>query len=211
MTTRGILGAAAVLVLSAPVVVFPAESIAAGERQPRAETRRAWARHVSSVEAALRADAGAAFTNGSVLQGRRIAVPGGMVHEWRGAITIPAITVRRLVDALSTPGLPPPADDILEARVMSRSGDDLRVYMKVKRTALLTVVYETEHEVSFTRHSDRLATSRSVATRISEIDGSDRGFLWRLNSYWTYRQVGDAVEVSLLTLSLSRDIPLLAR
>ena len=37
--------------------------------------------------------------------------------------------------------------------------------------------------------------------------GADRGFLWRLNSYWRYRQVGNGVQVDVLSLSLSRDVP----
>ena len=87
----------------------------------------------------------------------------------------------------------------------------LTVYLKVKRSAVITVTYDTVHEVTFTTASDTLATSRSIATHIAEADGSDRGFLWKLNSYWQYRQVGDAVQIDVLSLSLSRDVPALAR
>ena len=52
-----------------------------------------------------------------------------------------------------------------------------------------------------------LTTSRSVATRIAEVGGGDRGFLWRLNSYWAYRQVPDGVVVELESVSLSRSVP----
>lgn len=40
--------------------------------------------------------------------------------------------------------------------------------------------------------------------------GGDRGFLWRLNSYWRYRQVAEGVLVECESLSLSRSIPAIA-
>jgi hypothetical protein len=52
-----------------------------------------------------------------------------------------------------------------------------------------------------------LATARSVATSIRETGGRDRGFLWRLNSYWRYRQVAGGVVVELESITLSRSIP----
>jgi hypothetical protein len=38
--------------------------------------------------------------------------------------------------------------------------------------------------------------------------GQDRGFLWRLNSYWRYEQVEGGVIVELESLTLSRDVPM---
>ena len=72
---------------------------------------------------------------------------------------------------------------------------------------VVSVTYDSEHEVRYVRRSASLATSRSVATRIAEHDGDDHGFLWRLNSYWQYRQVGRDVVVDVLSVSLSRDVP----
>ena len=77
----------------------------------------------------------------------------------------------RLVDALTNPGTPPPQDDVLESRVLDRHGDSLRVYLKLSRRAIVTVTYDTEHDVRFVRRSPTLATSRSVATRIVEVGG----------------------------------------
>jgi putative flippase GtrA len=176
----------------------------------RAETIAAWNRHIAAVEAHL--DARPIFDKQQEPTGRSIAVPGGVVHEWRGSVRLRGLTVSELVHALEVPGLPPPADDVLEARVLGRDGNDrLHVYLKLTRSAIITVVYDTEHDVSFERLSPELATSRSVSTRIQEVGGSDRGFLWRLNSYWSYRQVGDDVQVDVLSVSLSRSVPAIAR
>ena len=88
---------------------------------------------------------------------------------------------------------------------------------------MVTVHYNTEHAVAYMRHRRGAASSRSVATRIAELDdagtarerekpiGRDRGFLWRLNSYWRYQEVDDGVIVECESLSLSRGIPRLLR
>jgi hypothetical protein len=78
------------------------------------------------------------------------------------------------------------------------------------RRAIVTVTYDTEHEMTFRRWSPTLATARSVATTIREAGGPgsiDHGFLWRLNSYWRYRQVEGGVIVELESITLSRSIP----
>ena len=63
------------------------------------------------------------------------------------------------------------------------------------------------------------AYSSSIATKISEIErlngnterekpeGHDRGFLWRMNSYWRYQQVPGGVIVECESMTLSRSIP----
>jgi archaetidylinositol phosphate synthase len=186
-------------------VAFPLEAA-----QPSADTIREWDAHIARLEAAGREGTGPT-ADPDRADGREVRVAGGVIHEWSGSVIIPGITVPQLIRALTTPGTPPPQEDVLEARVLGRSGDALRVYLKLQRTAIITVTYDTEHAVTFARHSPSLASSRSVATSIRETGGGDRGFLWRLNSYWTYREVDDGVRVDVLSVSLSRRVPALAR
>ena len=148
---------------------------------------------------------------GAAPRGDMIDVPAGTIYHSSGSILIRNTTVDGVVHALMYPGTPPPQEDVLESRVMARSGNRLRVYLKLARSAIVTVVYDTEHDVTFTRHSPAMATSRSVSTRIAESDGGDRGFLWRLNSYWRYTQIGNDVRVDLESLALSRSVPGVAR
>lgn len=148
---------------------------------------------------------------GSAPQGVMIDIPGGTIYYSSGSTLIRNTSVGLVVRALTYPGTPPPQADVLESRVLARTDNTLRVYLKLARSAFVTVVYDTEHLVTFTQHSPTMATSRSVSTRIAEADGSDRGFLWRLNSYWRYTQVGNDVRVDLESLSLSRAVPSVAR
>jgi hypothetical protein len=136
-------------------------------------------------------------------------------------VFIPGATVAELVAA----GKDPTGrnahrqEDVLESRVLSRDGDRLRLFLKLQRRNIVTVAYNTEHLVTYRHVGPGHVTSRSVATKIAEIDnvgtpaereravGQDRGFLWRLNSYWRYQAVEGGVLVELESLTLSRDIP----
>jgi putative flippase GtrA len=171
----------------------------------KAEAIAAWNRHVTAVEAGLSGHEHDAPLSAPV--GRAIDVAGGTIHEWRGSILVPGVTVPQLIDALMSPEVRPRQEDIAESRVLDRNGDSLRMYLKLVRRVVVTVTYDTEHDVRYVRRSPAVATSRSVATKIVEQGGADRGFLWRLNSYWRYRQVAEGVQVDVLSLSLSRDVP----
>lgn len=199
--------AARTVISAAALFMVSASPARAADLRP--ETIAAWNRHVASVEAALPLhEHDAPLTEP---RGRTIDVPDGALHEWRGSIVIPGATVSQIVDALLSPGSRPLQEDVAESRVLERNGDSLRMYLKLVRKVVVTVTYDTEHSVQYVRHSPTFATSRSVATKIVEAGGADRGFLWRLNSYWRYRQVGSAVQVDVLSLSLSRDVPWLVK
>lgn len=195
--TRG-----AVIAVTAAFAAVPSQA-SATELKP--ETVAAWNRYVAGTAAHWRHQH--AEMRDDQPHGDAIGVPGGTIHDWRGSTLIRGITVDALVRALMYPGTPPPQEDVLESRVLGRSGDSLRVYLKVIRRTIMTVIYDTEHEVTFERQGPGCAISRSVSTKIVESDGRDRGFLWRLNSYWRYTQVGKDVWVEMQSLSLSRDVP----
>lgn len=203
---RWVFGPPATASFAVLVLLMPLDAAAADLRP---ETVAAWDRHVAGLELTLRNHDDEPAVHQP--EGRTVPVPGGTIHEWRGSVMVHGITAERLVHALQHPGLPPPAEDIIEARVLANTPASLRVYMKLTRRAIVTVTYDTEHEVAFAWRGPGFATSRSVATSIRETGGSDRGFLWRLNSYWRYRQRGDAVEVDVLSVSLSRAIPAVVR
>jgi hypothetical protein len=59
----------------------------------------------------------------------------------------------------------------------------------------------------------RVREVRDAGTRDERVlgDGEDRGFLWRMNAYWWYEETPAGVIAVMDTLTLSRDIPMLAR
>lgn len=191
------------------LVVMPSAASAA----PRPEVLAAWTAYVAQTEAAIdrRPSACAAGWSAPCAEGQSFAVDGGTISHWRGAVFIRAMTVDRLLDRLQHPGTPPPQEDVSAARVLERGSGWLRVYMRIVRHAIVTVSYDTEHLMTFQRVSSLEATAQSVATRIEEVSGGDQGFLWKMNSYWHYEQSSDGVVVSVQTLTLSRDVPVLIK
>ena len=154
-------------------------------------------------------------------QGRRITVPGALVHHWRGAVFIPGVTVRQLLVELQSHA--PEQEDVLRSSILERGPDRMRVYMRLQRRKIVTATYNTEHVVTFTRFGATRAASVSTATRIAEVSdpdtpderelplGDDRGFLWRLNSYWRYEEVAGGVIAECESISLSREVPSFVR
>lgn len=156
----------------------------------------------------------------SVGCGKGDAVPYGMLHHWIGAAFLPGATLEQVLSRIERPE---PADmrqeDVLEHRVLESAQGKQRVFLKLQRSKLVTVVYNTEHVVHYQRHGQGKASSRSAATRIAEVErlddarerekpvGQDHGYLWRLNSYWRYQQVNGGVIVECESMTLSRSVP----
>ncbi len=154
------------------------------------------------------------------VNGNKINVPDGMIHHWRGSVFIRGV---RLEDVLARVVNPTVSDtkqeDVLESAVLERGPDSLKLYLKLQRSRLVTVVYNTEHQIKYSRYGPARAASKSIAMKIAELEkpftkeesekppGQDRGFLWRLNSYWRYEQIDGGVIVECESISLSRTIP----
>jgi hypothetical protein len=153
--------------------------------------------------------------------GKNIEVPGGMIHHWRGSIFIPQVTLDYVLSRVENPTAEnTKQEDVLDCYVLERSPGQLKLYLKLQRSKIVTVRYNTEHSVRYQRLAKERAYSSSVATRIAEIErlpdnkerekpeGSDRGYLWRMNSYWRYQQVQGGVIVECESLTLSRTVPM---
>jgi hypothetical protein len=151
-------------------------------------------------------------------------IPDGMVHYWTGEMFISGVTGQSLVDLLvdydKHKEIYPEA---IDSRLLGRSGNVVKGFLRLKKQQVLTVILNTEHaaEISHFDSSRWFIASRS--TRVAEVAnpdtpqeeelplGTGRGFLWRLNAYWAIEQVEGGVMVSLRTISLSRSIPWVLR
>ena len=101
----------------------------------------------------------------------------------------------------------------------AREGDEIRMFLRLRRKKVVTVHYNTHHFVRYASHGSGRASSASYATRIAEIEdagtarekempiGDDHGFLWRLNSYWRFQEAWGGIIVELESVSLSRVVP----
>jgi hypothetical protein len=150
--------------------------------------------------------------------GRSIDVPDALVHHWRGAVFLRGATLDSLLSTLETEA-PPPGGEVLRSAVLARAPQFIKVFLRIERSKVVTVVLDTEHVVHFNHISPTRASSASIATRIVEVEnpgtpgeralapGADRGFLWRLNAYWRYEAVPGGVIAECESISLSRRVP----
>jgi hypothetical protein len=230
--------------LATMVLTGPTPDVAA-ELKP--ETIQAWNRYVAATEARIDRELGAShgflaldFEPGSdairqrllrgelvVSQmdtdneaGKGIAAAGGTPQQWRGAVFLPGLRLEELLARLQNPSeAGPHQEDVLALKVLAREPDHVSLFIKMTRKAVVRVTYNTFHDARYRRHGSTRASSRSVATKIAELEdpntpqerekpeGHDHGFLWRLNSYWRYEEVPGGVIVECESLTLSRSVP----
>lgn len=220
------------------VVVWPLPANAG----PSAAAASAWQRYQAQIEEKLPSSSAKAFfthdalgptgwrqevTRGAVsmIKIDPPSVPDAKIHHWVGAVFVPGTTLDRLLATLKENAGNESRfyDDVVQSRLLSRNGDRLDVFMKLRRTSLITVTYNTEHHVEYARLSPARASARSIATRIAELADAgtpkereksaddDSGFLWHLNAYWRYEEVAGGVIVECESVSLSRGVPVLVR
>ena len=173
----------------------------------------------------------AALRRGEVVVSRAVArdgaaseieVDGGMINHWRGTVYVPKVKLEVLLKTLQEPQSDKhKQEDVLSSRVVATGENSQKLFLRLRRTKLITVVYDTEYDTTYRRVASDRALSNSISTRIVEVEnagtpqeralpeGNDHGFMWRLYSYWRYKQVGDGVIVEVESLTLSRNLPFL--
>lgn len=148
-------------------------------------------------------------------------ITGGLIHHWIGAVFVPGASLAQALALLEDYDRHARvyAPEVAASKLLSRSGHDFRVYYRLRKKKVLTVVLDTEHEVRYTRLDDKRWRSRSCSTRIVEVEnagrrderrlppGQDSGFLWRLNSYWRLAERDGGVWIECEAISLTRDVP----
>jgi putative flippase GtrA len=149
-----------------------------------------------------------------------IAIDGGLINHWRGAVFVPKVTLDRVLAVLQSPDTGNhKQEDLLWSKIVPNADGSQKLIARITRTKFVTVVYDTEYNVRYTRVGGDRAASDSRSTKIVEVEnagtaseralpeGDDHGYMWRLNSYWRYKQVGDGVLIEVESLTLSRGLP----
>jgi hypothetical protein len=230
-----------ILFISAAMLLSGASAMNAAELHP--ETLKAWSDYVKATEKRISAELASqegflsldfqaatkitrerqSLHSGDILIDKVSAdnssvknIPDGMVHHWRGTVFIPGVSLDSVLRRVENPTAENvKQEDVIDSRVLEKEPGRLRLYLKLQRSKIVTVIYNTEHLIRYLKSSDSTAWSSSIATKIREIDkgerekpeGHDSGFLWKLNSYWRYEQTQGGVIVECESMTLSRSIP----
>ena len=152
--------------------------------------------------------------------------PGAMLHHWRGTAFAPGAKAADFERLMRNFNAYPQyyAPQVVQAKILSQQSDHYQVVMRVKQHHVITVVMDTAYDVTFARpdiagSDTQCRYSLSRSTRISEIvdagtpkehtlgPGEDHGFLWRLNTYWSYEERDGGLYMQIESVSLTRAIP----
>ncbi|MGA7921481.1 MAG: hypothetical protein WCA38_17615 [Candidatus Acidiferrales bacterium] len=153
--------------------------------------------------------------------GKSIEVPGGIIHHWIGTVFVPRATLAQTISFMQdydhkVDYFKP---DIVLSKVLRHQGDDYFVLLRFQKSKIITTVIDTNQEIRYYRVDGTQAWSRSRTTRVQEVqnagkpnekllpEGHDRGFMWRMNTYWRFEEKDGGTYVECQAISLTRDIP----
>jgi hypothetical protein len=148
-------------------------------------------------------------------------VSGSLLHHWRGAAFVPGAKAqdfeRLTQDFTAYPQYFAP--QVLRAALIARNGDRMQASMRVRQQHLIPVVMDTGYDITYGRLDSQHGYSSSRSTRIAEIGSpgtsseralnadEEHGFLWRLNTYWSYEEQDGGLYLQIEAVSLTRSIP----
>ena len=147
--------------------------------------------------------------------------PGAMLHHWRGTAFAPGVTAadfeRLMKNFIAYPQYFFP--QILTAKILTHQGDHFQAAMRIRQQHVLTVVLDTTYDIVFARLDPQQGSSLSRSTRIAEVaspgtpsehaldSAREHGFLWRMNTYWSYEERDGGLYMQIESVSLTRSIP----
>ena len=157
--------------------------------------------------------------------GSDLSSHGAMLYHWRGTAFVAGAHVtdfeRLMKDFDSYPQHFSP--QVLQARLLAEQNDQgtdrITASMRVRQKHVLTVVMDMTYDVAFARLDAQHGYSLSRSARVAEIDSAgtskeralsdaeEHGFLWRLNTYWSYEEANGGLYMQIETVSLTRSIP----
>ena len=146
---------------------------------------------------------------------------GAMLHHWRGTAFAPGAKPADFERLMREVNAYPQhfAPEVEQARLLAQNGDRLQSWMRVRQHHVITVVMDTSYDVTFGRLDPSHGYSLAQSTRIAEVGSpgtpaehalaptDEHGFLWRLNTYWSYEQRDGGLYLQIEAVSLTRAVP----
>jgi len=149
-------------------------------------------------------------------------VPGALFHHWRGTAFVPNATPAEMFAVLrdfshfSTHYAP----QVVSARALTDNGQTATLAVRFREQRVFTIVLDGEYHVETRLTGDDRGYSISRSLHFWQVDnsgtarerrrheGQDDGFLWRLNSYWSFTRIRGGLQMECEAVSLTRDVPL---
>jgi hypothetical protein len=148
-------------------------------------------------------------------------LPGALLHHWRGAAFVanatPGAMLALLRDHSHVYGHYAPR--VIASRALRDDGETAILAVRLQEQTVRTIVLDAEYTFESKLAGTDRGYSLSRSTHIWQVDdpgtpqerrrpeGDDEGFLWRLNSYWSFERTRGGLLIECEAVSLTRDIP----
>jgi len=158
--------------------------------------------------------------------GKVIAAPDAEIHHWIGTVFIPGTTLDEYLAFVQDYNHHQQhfKPDVARSQLLGRQGDDFRVFFRFYKSKFgITAVHDTWHDIRYFRLSSARAGSRTHTTRILDVQDygkpsekhrsaeDDRGYLWRLHTWWRFEERDGGVYVQSESVTLTRSVPWIAK
>jgi hypothetical protein len=148
-------------------------------------------------------------------------VNGGLLHHWRAVAFVPEATPQDMLALLNDYNNLSRyySPEVVSSHALANNGTMTTLAMRFKKQQVVTVVLDAEFQVESGLAGSSRGYSFSRSSNIWQIDqpgteherrlaeGADDGFLWRLNSYWSFEQRSDGLLIECEAVSLTRAVP----
>lgn len=158
--------------------------------------------------------------------GKPIEAPDVKIHHWIGTVFIPGATLDRYLAFVQDYNRHQEhfKPDVARSQLLERKGDDFRVFFRFYKSKFgITAVHDTWHDIRYFRLSPARGGSRTHTTRVLDVQDygkpgekhrsaeDDRGYLWRLNTWWRFEERDGGVYVQSESVTLTRSVPWIAK
>ena len=149
-----------------------------------------------------------------------VEITGGVIHDWVGTVFIPGANIDRVLEVVRDYDSYKNryAPEVVDSKILSGSGDELKVYLRLAKELFLTVVFNSEYDIRYRQINDKRWTTSAVSTKLVEVEnpdtpqesekpeGTGMGFLWRINTYFVFAELDGGVYAEMRSLSLSNTL-----
>ena len=153
--------------------------------------------------------------------GRKVAVPGGLIHHWLGAAFIPGATLAQTKAVLEdyenqkTSYYP----DVRKSHLVSQEGNTRNVFLQFYNKSIVTAVFNVNFASTTTDYAPTQSQVRACSTRVADVEdfgtanerelapADSRGYLWQLCTWWHIEERSGGTYIQVEAIELSRTVP----
>ena len=153
--------------------------------------------------------------------GKRIPVPGGLIHHWVGAAFLSAATLAQTKAILEDYERQKVTyyPDVRQSRLISQDRGTRNVFLQFYSKTIVAAVFNVNFTSTTTDYSATQTQIRACSTRVADVEdfgrpeerelapADSRGYLWPLCTWWRIEEKSGGTYIQVEAIELSRTVP----